>query len=321
MKIFDAKDLMRTDYLSWYKGNNDDGDPKKHISIRIIGTQDLDKLDPAIFEFLPPEIREAIGEKKVTDGSDGELPPIEKEEVEEQKQVEKIKYNFKMINCNQDLKTLTEKLKKSKTKKWNMLLYGESGSGKSYYAKYLAQELGLRFMKLKCSDIVEKWVGATEKNLREAFRTARKKNALLCFDEADSFLFSRTNMDRDFSIQAVNEMLVQLEEHDLPVILTTNLRDKLDVAMNRRVLFKVCFEFMKPENVKEGIKAYFGKEFSLPAEKLKELKYLTAGDFQVVKDKAAVLDDGIYTNDLIYDYLSQEQKEKDVKEGSGEISL
>ena len=97
--------------------SNDDN-PYKGINIRIIGTGNPESVDPAILNFLPPEIREALcGKKEVTNGSDGELPPEKKEQEEEVRVMEKIKYNFKMVNCNQNLKILTEKLKKSKTKK------------------------------------------------------------------------------------------------------------------------------------------------------------------------------------------------------------
>lgn len=294
---------------------------KPHISVRVIGTNDL---DPAIIEFLPPEIRDAIfSEKDVVAGSGGMRPQRKQkqEEEEEQQPQEKIKYNFKMVNCNQDLKTLVEKLKKSSVKKWNMLLYGVSGSGKSYLAKYIAQELGLKFLKIKVSDIQDKFVGETEKRMREAFEMARKKNALLCFDECDSMLWDRRMAKQDFQAASVNEMLVQLEEHNLPVILTTNLRGQIDKAVNRRVLFKIKFDYMTKENVKEGIKTYMGKDFKLTPEQLKKLSYLTAGDFKVVKDKAAVLDDGIFTNESIYEYLIKEQEEKDIEEGSAEIIL
>lgn len=295
--------------------------PQPRINVRVIGSNDL---DPAIIEFLPPEIRNVIfSQKDNVAGSDGTLPPLERkeEEQEEPKHTEKVKYNFKMVNCNQDLKTLVEKLKKSKVKKWNMLLYGVSGSGKSYLAKYIAQELGLNFIKVKVSDIQDKFVGQTEKNLREAFQNARKKNALLCFDECDSMLWDRRMAKQDFQAASVNEMLVQLEEHELPVILTTNLRGQIDSAVNRRVLFKIKFDYMTKDNIKEGVKTYMGKEFSLTKEQLNELKYITAGDFKVVKDKAAVLDDGIFTNESIYDYLKKEQDEKDADEGSGEITI
>ena len=221
-----------------------------------------------------------------------------------------IKFDYDMVNCNDDLKALVEKLKKSEKRAYTILLYGVSGSGKSYFGQYLAQELGLPYIKKKVSDLQDKYIGETEKKICYAFEEARKAGAVLILDEADSFLFDRRFAQRDFECTNVNELLVQLEEHNLPVILTSNLKDKLDKAVFRRILFKIKYDYMKPKNIQAGVKNYFGEEYKLSKKQLNELKYISAGDFPIAKQKADILDDGKYTNELIYEYLLKEQEEK-----------
>ena len=202
-----------------------------------------------------------------------------------------------------------------------MLFYGESGCGKSYAGQFFAQELDMPVIKKRASDLIDKWVGATEKNIRNVFKEAKEKKAVLILDEADSFLFDRRKAERDFECASTNELLTQMEDHPYPFIMTTNLKEKLDKASFRRFLFKVKFEYMTEKNIKSGIKTYFGKEFSLTPEQLKTLKYITAGDFKIAKRKMDVLEDSVYTNEKIYEYLLAEQTEKDIKKASESIIL
>ena len=285
--------------------NNNPNSNDSHI--KVIMTN-----DPSIMECLPPQLREMI--QRDLGGGGSNIPP-KQEEVEEEPQApkEKIKFDFGMVNSNQDLKDLTKKLKASKQTNYGILLYGESGCGKSYYGQYLAQELGMPIIKRRASDLIDKWVGATEKNIKDAFMEAKQKKAVLLFDEADSFLFDRKYAQRDFECASTNELLTQMEDHPYPFIMTTNLKEKIDKASLRRFLFKIKYDYMTEKNIISGVKTYFGKEFSLTKEQLEELKYVTAGDFKIAKRKMDVLEDGQYSNEKIYEYLLAEQNEKDIK--------
>lgn len=286
--------------------NNKSNNPNNPY-VKVIVSDDL---DPRMLEFLPPEIREII--KKDIGGGDPTSHPVEESE-EPELPKEKIKYDFGMVNCNSNLKELTKKLKAAKLTNYGILLYGESGSGKSFYSQFLAQELGMPIIKKRASDLIDKWVGATEKNIQAAFKEAKEKKAVLLFDEADSFLFDRKYAQRDFECASTNELLTQMEDHPYPFIMTTNLKDKIDKASLRRFLFKIKFEYMTEKNIIAGVKNYFGKEFELNKEQLQELKYITSGDFKVVKRKMDILEDGKYSNEKIFEYLKAEQSEKDIK--------
>ena len=143
--------------------NNNPNNPR----IKIVMTD-----DPSIMECLPPELREMI--KKDLGGGDPVLRPIEEPE-EPQVPKEKIKFDFGMVNCNSDLKILTKKLKASQQTNYGILLYGESGCGKSYYGQYLAQELGMPIIKRRASDLIDKFVGQTEKNIKEYINEIKKR--------------------------------------------------------------------------------------------------------------------------------------------------
>lgn len=294
------------------KNNNDNNTPPNPsvFKVTVVGNG---KIDERLEEFLPPEIKALIEEDLNRNQP--------KDEPEKQEERKKIVFDYKMVNCNQDLKTLVQKLKRSKTKQYGLLLYGQSGSGKSYFAEWLAQELKLGFVKKRASDLQAKFVGETEQNIRNAFREAKAKKAILVFDEADSFLYDRKYSQREFEASSVNELLTQMEDHPYPFVMTTNLKDRIDNAAIRRFIFKIKFEYMTKDNIKAGIKTYFGKQFKLKNEQLDQLKYITSGDFKVAKAKADILDNGIYTNDLIFQYLLKEQQEKEIVEGSNRIII
>ena len=265
--------------------------------------------NPSIMECLPPELREMI--QKDLGGGNAQ-PQLTETEQEPEVPKEKIKFDFGMVNCNSNLKDLTKKLKASKQTNYGILLYGESGCGKSYFGQYLAQELGMPVIKKRASDLIDKFVGQTERNIKEAFKEAKQKKAVLLFDEADSFLFDRKYAQRDFECTSTNELLTQMEDYPYPFIMTTNLKEKIDKASLRRFLFKIKYNYMTENNIVSGVKTYFGKEFGLTKEQLKELKYITAGDFKIAKRKMDVLENSKYTNEKIYEYLLAEQDEKDI---------
>ncbi len=91
-----------------------------------------------------------------------------------------------------------------------ILLYGPPGTGKTMLAKAAAHEANAAFYAVKCSDIVSKWVGESEKNIAALFDTARSNDrAVIFFDELDSLFFKRgQDVHND---RRVNELLQQID--------------------------------------------------------------------------------------------------------------
>jgi hypothetical protein len=126
------------------------------------------------------------------------------------------------------------------------LFTGVSGTGKTMAAEVLADELCLDLYRIDLSQVVSKYIGETEKNLRRVFDAAEGGGAILLFDEADALFGKRAEikqgLDRYANIE-VGYLLQRMEAYRGLAILTTNMKDALDPAFLRRIRFVVQFPF------------------------------------------------------------------------------
>lgn len=124
--------------------------------------------------------------------------------------------------------------------------YGPPGTGKTMAAHALAAAFGRTILALNYADIESKFVGDAPKNLVAAFKIAKEHDALLFFDEADSFLGKRISNITHSTDQAVNslrsQLLMLLEEFEGVVVFATNLMENYDKAFNSRILKHIHFE-------------------------------------------------------------------------------
>jgi hypothetical protein len=126
------------------------------------------------------------------------------------------------------------------------LFTGPSGTGKTMAAEVLARDLRLDVYCVDLASVVSKYIGETEKNLKQVFDAAEEGGVLLLFDEADA-LFGRrgevrNSHDRYANIE-VGYLLQRMEAYQGLAILTTNLKASLDPAFQRRLRFTVKFPF------------------------------------------------------------------------------
>jgi len=126
------------------------------------------------------------------------------------------------------------------------LFTGESGTGKTMAAEVLASDLALDLYRIDLSAVVSKYIGETEKNLRQVFDAAEEGGVLLLFDEADALFGKRSDVkdshDRYANIE-VSYLLQRMEAFRGLAILTTNLKTSMDRAFQRRLRFTVNFPF------------------------------------------------------------------------------
>ncbi len=135
------------------------------------------------------------------------------------------------------------------------LFYGAPGTGKTETVNQLARITGRSIMTVNVPDIKSKWVGESEKNIKEIFDRYRQavvrsdRAPILLFNEADAIIGIRKEgatsaVDKmENSIQ--NIILQEMESLDGIMIATTNLTQNLDPAFERRLLYKICFD--KPD--------------------------------------------------------------------------
>ena len=126
------------------------------------------------------------------------------------------------------------------------LFAGESGTGKTMAAEVLANGLRLDLYRIDLSQVVSKYIGETEKNLRRVFDAAEDGGAILLFDEADALFGKRSEVkdshDRYANLE-ISYLLQRMEAYRGLAILTTNMRSALDRAFLRRIRFIVQFPF------------------------------------------------------------------------------
>ncbi|MDY6795817.1 MAG: ATP-binding protein [Actinomycetota bacterium] len=134
------------------------------------------------------------------------------------------------------------------------LFFGPSGTGKTMAAEVLANELHLDLYRIDLSQVVSKYIGETEKNLRRVFDAAEDGGAILLFDEADALFGKRSEVkdshDRYANIE-VSYLLQRMEDYRGLAILTTNRKEALDDAFMRRLRFVVQFPFPSAERRRE----------------------------------------------------------------------
>jgi len=132
----------------------------------------------------------------------------------------------------------------------NVLFSGPPGTGKTMSAEVLANELHLDLYRIDLSQVINKYIGETEKNLDRIFTTAENSNAILFFDEADALFGKRSEVrdshDRYANIE-ISYLLQKMEEYRGISILATNLRQNLDDAFTRRLQAIVEFPFPDEE--------------------------------------------------------------------------
>jgi SpoVK/Ycf46/Vps4 family AAA+-type ATPase len=126
------------------------------------------------------------------------------------------------------------------------LFAGPSGTGKTLAAEVIANTLQLDIHYIDLSNVVSKYIGETEKHLKQIFNQAEASGAILLFDEADSLFGKRHEVkdshDHYVNLQ-INYLLQQIEAYRGLSILTTNLKESLDEAFLRRIRFIVPFPF------------------------------------------------------------------------------
>ena len=198
-------------------------------------------------------------------------------------------YNPGLSNSDYNLKELKDGIESNG--KARLCLYGPPGTGKTIFAHWLGEQLGKTVISKKASDLIASYLGETEANIAAAFDEAEKDNALLLFDEVDSFLQARSSAKNSWEITSVNELLTQIDNFNGIFVASTNLIDRLDEASMRRFDLKVKFDYLKTSQVRILIinllkSMNLGDSDADIIKLLPRLDYLTPGDFRMLERRA-----------------------------------
>lgn len=196
----------------------------------------------------------------------------------------------------------------------SLCFHGVSGSGKTALAQHLAHELGKKLTVRMASDLLDMYVGGTEKRINAMFRTAAESGSILLLDEADSFLRDRRGAQRSWEVTQVNELLQQMERFEGIFICTTNLFRDLDQAVLRRFTFKIEFNSLNVEQrermfVSEALQGDPSRMVAGIRRRLSALDHLTPGDFATVKRQSNLLGE-VFDAAVFLDQLEQEHTAK-----------
>lgn len=157
-------------------------------------------------------------------------------------------------------------MKYSYGKNVTALFYGPSGTGKTMAAHVLSHELKMPLYQIDLSQLVDKYIGETEKRLEEILNYAQKSNVILFFDEADAIFGKRTEVketkDR-YANTEVSYILQRIEQYDGIILLATNFRNNIDEAFMRRMKYVLEFELPSVEIRKKIWQNGFSKEVPL----------------------------------------------------------
>lgn len=174
------------------------------------------------------------------------------------------------------------------------LFAGESGTGKTLAAEVIAHQLQLNLYRIDLSQVVSKYIGETEKNLRKLFDAAEDGGTILFFDEADALFGKRSEVkdshDRYANIE-INYLLQRMEAYRGLAILATNMKSALDTAFMRRLRFIVNYPFpgiTERKRIWERVFPDEAEKDALDYERLARFN-LTGGSIQNIAVNAAFL--------------------------------
>ncbi len=160
------------------------------------------------------------------------------------------------------------------------LFAGAPGTGKTMAAHAIADRLHLALYQADLSQILDKYIGETEKRLSEIFDMAEKASAILFLDEADALLGKRSEIQSShdrYGNNATAYILQRMEEFDGIILMATNFSNNIDQAFLRRIRYVVNFTMPDREIRRQIWSSFFNS--SMPHEEI-DFEFLSSDDFE-----------------------------------------
>jgi SpoVK/Ycf46/Vps4 family AAA+-type ATPase len=210
---------------------------------------DWDELERDLDGAVPPMFVESEREPSDADAFEVERSPVTLADVGGLAEVkERLEIAFLAPLRNPELRRLYKK-----DLRGGLLLYGPPGCGKGFVARALAGELGAGFVSVAIDDVLDMYVGTSERNLHEIFVTARRNApTVLFFDELDALGRRRSQLGNSAMRTAVNQLLLELDgvdgqNEDVFVLGATNHPWDVDPALRRPGRFDRTLLVLPPD--------------------------------------------------------------------------
>jgi SpoVK/Ycf46/Vps4 family AAA+-type ATPase len=171
-----------------------------------------------------------------------------------------------------------------KSLRGGLLLYGPPGCGKTFIARAVAGELGARFITVSFADLIDMFVGRSERNIHELFEVARRNAPCVVFlDEVDAIGQKRSQLRNTPMRSAVNQLLLELDDvasdnTGVFLLAATNHPWDVDSALRRPGRFDRTLLVLPPDgSAREGVFRYHLRERPVAGIDLGKLSRLTDG--------------------------------------------
>ena len=220
------------------------------------------------------------GAREAADAYDAEHSGVRLADVAGMTQVkERLEAAFLAPMRNPELRRLY-----GKSLRGGLLLYGPPGCGKTFIARAVAGELGARFMAVSFADIIDMYVGQSERNIHELFETARRNAPCVLFlDEVDAIGQKRSQLRNTPMRSAVNQLLLELDDlgsgnEGVFLLAATNHPWDVDSALRRPGRFDRTLLVLPPDGAaREAVFRYHLRERPVAGVDLGRLAKLTDG--------------------------------------------
>ncbi|WP_217197091.1 ATP-binding protein [Streptomyces buecherae] len=172
-----------------------------------------------------------------------------------------------------------------KSLRGGLLLYGPPGCGKTFIARAVAGELGANFLSVSVNDVLDMWIGNSERNMHEIFQTARRQAPCVVFlDELDALGGKRSRTQHSGMRNTVNQLLTELDGVDATanegvfVLAATNVPWDVDIALRRPGRLDRTLLVLPPDApAREAILRYHLKDRPIESVDLGKLVKITDG--------------------------------------------